>query len=166
MCDAVAAELLVPLEAVRLAFDRSRPLEDEMRRLARRFKVSTLVTLRRIFDLGALTREAFWRAYDTEVERLRALGDTGGGGNFHDTEAVRVSRLFARAHHQHARRPDTLPRRIPDARDCQAPDLPGLRAVDRSSGLMAYLLDANIFIEAKQPTTAWSYRLRRWATSS
>lgn len=97
-CDAVAAEFLVPAEGMRLAFDRTRPIGGEIRRLARRFKVSTLVILRRIFDIGGLNRTAFWQAYEAELERLRALGDQGaGGGNFHLTEAARVSRRFARA---------------------------------------------------------------------
>ena len=37
-------------------------------------------------------------AYCTEPARLRELGSRGGGGgNFHFTEAARVSRRFARA---------------------------------------------------------------------
>jgi Zn-dependent peptidase ImmA (M78 family)/transcriptional regulator with XRE-family HTH domain len=97
-CDAVAAELLVPAEAMRDAFDAGRPLEAEIRRLARRFKVSTLVVLRRAHDIGALGRDRFHRTYEAELVRLHALGERGtGGGNFHQTEAVRVSRTFARA---------------------------------------------------------------------
>lgn len=97
-CDAVAAELLVPASAMRDAFDRERPLAEEIRRLARQFKVSTLVVLRRAHDLGSVSTARFHEAYDEELERLRALGDRGaGGGNFHRTEAVRVSPTFARA---------------------------------------------------------------------
>jgi len=43
-------------------------LRDELDRLARRFKVSTLVILRRIHDAGGLSREAFWQAYEEELE--------------------------------------------------------------------------------------------------
>lgn len=97
-CNAVAAELLVPQASMREAFEGTSPLADETRRLARRFKVSTLVILRRVFDIGGLSRNAFWRAYDAELERLRAMGDQGaGGGSFHFTEASRVSRRFAQA---------------------------------------------------------------------
>jgi hypothetical protein len=64
--------------------------------LARRFKVSTLVILRRLLDARRLSREAFREAYDTEVARLRAQPRTSGG-NFYLTQAVRVSRRFARA---------------------------------------------------------------------
>jgi hypothetical protein len=31
-------------------------------RLAKHFKMSTLVVLRRVYDAGSLTRDAFWRA--------------------------------------------------------------------------------------------------------
>jgi len=95
-CNAVAAELLVPAAAMREAYDPAAELPDEVVRLARRFKVSTLVILRRVHDLGGLPRDAFWAAYEAEVERLRAFGK-GGGGNFHLTEAARVSKRFARA---------------------------------------------------------------------
>jgi Zn-dependent peptidase ImmA (M78 family) len=97
-CDAVAAELLVPAAAMREEFGAARPLDLETRRLAGRFKVSTLVVLRRMHDVGAIGRERFIAAFEAELERLRGLGERGtGGGNFHQTEAVRVSRTFARA---------------------------------------------------------------------
>jgi hypothetical protein len=49
----------------------------------RRFKVSTLVILRRMRDAG-LNVARFHEAYDNEVERLRALS-AGSGGNFYLT---------------------------------------------------------------------------------
>jgi len=95
-CNVVAAELLVPAAAMREAYDPTADLPNEVGRLARCFKVSTLVILRRIHDLGWLPRDAFWAAYEAEVERLRPFS-RGGGGNFHLTEAARVSKRFARA---------------------------------------------------------------------
>jgi Zn-dependent peptidase ImmA (M78 family) len=96
-CNAVAAELLVPLAVVREDYDRRAPVEQEMHRLARRFKVSTLVVLRRMHDAGGLSRAAFWSAYEREAARLEDLVGGGGGGNFYHTEAARVSRRFGRA---------------------------------------------------------------------
>lgn len=95
-CNQVAAELLVPLAVLRKEYRRNNELPDETNRLARRFKVSTLVILRRIYDVGGLTREQFWQAYKEELERLRAL-PKGSGGDFYLTQAVRVSKRFARA---------------------------------------------------------------------
>ncbi len=95
-CNQVAAELLVPLESFRAEFDRGADLRLELDRLARRFKVSTLVILRRIRDAGGLRGEAYWQAYDAELARLRTL-PKGSGGNFYLTLGARVSKRFARA---------------------------------------------------------------------
>ena len=94
-CNAVAAELLVPLDALQSELRRSEPLPDA---LARTFKVSTLVILRRLLDAGWLTRERFDTAWAQENERLRKLVQAGnGGGNFYRTTVARVGRRFARA---------------------------------------------------------------------
>jgi len=95
-CNQVAAELLVPLDAFRGELDRRAELRAELERLARRFKVSTLVILRRIYDTGALKDEAYWRAYEEELARLRAF-PKGGGGDFYLTLGARASKRFARA---------------------------------------------------------------------
>lgn len=95
-CNRVAAELLAPLDVVRAELVRGEPLERTVARLARRFKVSTLVVLRRLRDAGHLGRQAFERAYDEELARLRGIVK-GAGGDFYLTTAARVSKRFARA---------------------------------------------------------------------
>ena len=95
-CNRVAAELLVPLDRVQAEYSERAFLNDEVNRLARRFKVSTLVILRRIHDAGLLTRQAFRSAYADELDRLEALR-AGDGGNFYLTLGARVSQCFARA---------------------------------------------------------------------
>lgn len=95
-CNQVAAELLVPLDVLRVEYRARTQFRAELDRLARRFKVSTLVILRRIHDVGGLTRQQFWQAYDAELERLHAL-PKGSGGHFYLTQAARVSKRFARA---------------------------------------------------------------------
>jgi Zn-dependent peptidase ImmA (M78 family) len=96
-CNQVAAELLVPLEILRRVegVDIDEPLA-ETNRLARYFKVSTLVILRRIHDAGWISRQQLWEAYDAEIDRLRAI-TRPQGGNFYLTQAARLSRRFARA---------------------------------------------------------------------
>lgn len=97
-CNAVAAELLVPLATLGPAIQPDEPLDLAMQRLARQFKVSTLVILRRLLDAGALDRPAFDRAWVEERTRLRDLARSGaGGGDFYRTTLSRVSRRFARA---------------------------------------------------------------------
>ncbi|MEA2345402.1 MAG: hypothetical protein QOF63_3571, partial [Thermoanaerobaculia bacterium] len=94
-CNEVAAELLVPIEVLQNDYDRNAELRNEMDRLARRFKVSTLVILRRMRDAG-LNSARFRETYDAEVERLRAMS-AGSGGNFYLTLGARASKRFARA---------------------------------------------------------------------
>ena len=95
-CNRVAAEMLVPLDVLKKEFSSGTDLGDELRRLARRFKVSTLVVLRRISDAGGLTRAAYRSAYARELDRLMG-SRTGKGGDFYLTLGARVSRRFARA---------------------------------------------------------------------
>ncbi len=94
-CNLVAAELLVPLAVIRAEYRSSAVGADEVNRLARWFKVSTLVILRRLHDAGALSREAMWEAYHVELDRLRPL-PRGSGGDFYLTQAARVGKRFAR----------------------------------------------------------------------
>ena len=98
-CNAVAAELLVPLVAARAAVQPGESVDAAMTRLARQFKVSTLVILRRLLDAGAISRDVFGQAWAMERERLRALADApgSGGGDFYRTTLSRVGKRFARA---------------------------------------------------------------------
>ncbi len=95
-CNQVAAELLVPAAALRAEHRLGGELTEEGNRLARHFKVSTLVILRRLHDVGALTRERLRDAYEQELERLQAIPKSSGG-DFYLTQAARVSKRFARA---------------------------------------------------------------------
>ncbi len=75
-------------------------LTAELDRLARLFKVSTLVVLRRIHDSGLHEPERVSGPHTrTELDRVLGLmGERGGsGGNFYNTTPVRVSKRFARA---------------------------------------------------------------------
>ena len=94
-CNAVAAELLVPLEQLRPAYDPENKLYDEMQRLARQFKVSTLVIVRRLFDLGLFDQEVLWTTYRAELERVKALSSREStGGDFYNTLAARTGKRF------------------------------------------------------------------------
>ena len=97
-CNKVAAELLVPMDALRTDLRRNEALADALSRLARNFKVSTLVILRRLLDADWLTRERFDTAWAQETKRLQEQAQAGSdGGDFYRTTIVRVGRRFARA---------------------------------------------------------------------
>jgi len=97
-CNEVAAELLVPMDAfcAELAADESVAMT--LKRLARYFKVSSLVILRRLLDAGRIDRATFFSCYRDEMARLQEIdARTAGGGDFYRTTAARVSKRFARA---------------------------------------------------------------------
>lgn len=96
-CNRVAAEILVPLQDLRAEYDETVALTSEIQRLARVFKVSTLVALRRVFDAGLIDQATLWRTYQEEVVRIRSLDRTSGGGNFYRTLGTRTGKRFARA---------------------------------------------------------------------
>jgi Zn-dependent peptidase ImmA (M78 family) len=95
-CNRVAAELLVPEAVLSQEIRSGEVLDATIRRLARRFKVSTLVVLRRLHDIGILSSAGFHTAYEAELKHLLSI-DRGSGGDFHVTEGVRVSKRFALA---------------------------------------------------------------------
>jgi Zn-dependent peptidase ImmA (M78 family) len=97
-CNQVAAEVLVPLEDFRRVFNSGEPLRDALDRLARHFKVSTLVILRRMYEANKLSRVEFWNAYDEELKHLQQFERQGeGGGDFYHTLRIRVGSRFAKA---------------------------------------------------------------------
>lgn len=95
-CNRVAAEVLIPLEALRIEYRTTAEVHEEAARLARRFKVSTLVALRRMHDAGGLTRQRLWAVYEEELRRIASI-ERPSGGNFYLTQAARVGKRFARA---------------------------------------------------------------------
>ncbi len=98
-CNQVAGEFLVPGGALRKVLDPNATVADLAQRVARLFKVSTLVALRRLFDVGWLEWVAYHRAYGDELDRVAHLVDERGaeGGNFYNTQRVRVGNRLARA---------------------------------------------------------------------
>jgi Zn-dependent peptidase ImmA (M78 family) len=97
-CNAVAAEVLVPLTNL-LAEYRGEPSTEEFRRLAKVYKVSTLVVVKRLYDGGQLNWDDFRALYEAERQRVMSIaeGRKGGGGNFYYTQRRRLSPQFVRA---------------------------------------------------------------------
>ena len=96
-CSEVAAELLVPMTVLREEGQPVAELRNELDRLARRFKVSTLVVLRRMHDACWLPYGEYRTAYDSELKRLDSRSGAGGRLDFYFTAGARTSRRLARA---------------------------------------------------------------------
>ncbi|MEE3750093.1 ImmA/IrrE family metallo-endopeptidase [Mycobacterium intracellulare] len=97
-CNRVAAEVLVPLASFRPVWPYD---SDELDRLARIHKVSTLVVLRRIYDAGHLKWADFRQRYEAELGRVMGIlagrQAESGGGNYYYTQPLRISQRFAHA---------------------------------------------------------------------
>lgn len=98
-CNKVAAELLMPAVVLR---EDLRAAQDEQALivwLRRKYKVSSLVVLRRLLDIGYLSRPAFDAAWSEELARIQAreTQSAEGGGDFYRTTASRVGKRFAQA---------------------------------------------------------------------
>lgn len=88
-CDMVAAEFLVPASELRPIWN------NDLKGIARKFRVSEIVVARRAHDLHLMTDEAyrsFWLEYKSRPTYKRKAG---GKGDFYRTSVKRVGRLFA-----------------------------------------------------------------------
>lgn len=95
-CNAVAAEFLVAEVELRAEWERVRRQERPFDTLARHFKVSAIVAVRRALDLGLIPREAFLEFYRHHLAEVqRRAEDVAGGGDFYLTQNVRLGRRFA-----------------------------------------------------------------------
>jgi Zn-dependent peptidase ImmA (M78 family) len=99
-CNKVAAEVLVPQALLRSDYSGT-ATSQELDRLARRYKVSTLVLLKSIYDAGLLSWDAYVDHYDAEyrrvMNRLSERRADGSRGNYYYTQPIRLSRRFAQA---------------------------------------------------------------------
>ncbi|CUU60444.1 Zn-dependent peptidase ImmA, M78 family [Parafrankia irregularis] len=98
-CNSVAAELLVPTESIVVEFRSTADLTMELDRLAKIYRVSTLVVLRRLHDTRAISPTRFRNAFPVELDRVRRLSPKRdeSSGNFYNTEPIRMSKRFTRA---------------------------------------------------------------------
>ena len=99
-CNAVAAEYLVPADQFRQAVaTAANTTGTELIQVLRaRFKVSSLVILRRLRDVGHIDSNQFQNLYRQELEAFEAREQRqAGGGNYYLNQPNKVSRRFAAA---------------------------------------------------------------------
>lgn len=95
-CDRAAAEFLVPEEEVHDIWVTARRTESPFETLARHFKVSPIVTGRRVMDLRLVERQVFFEFYEEYTQRERIQQRKSSGGDFYRNQNARVGELFAR----------------------------------------------------------------------
>jgi len=98
-CNRVAAEVLVPVVELLEQRQPEAELQMEITQLARTFKVSTLVILRRLYDAGSLNYSTYNNLYDKELERLLHIESRKSisGGDFYNSTLVRTGHRFTQA---------------------------------------------------------------------
>jgi len=97
-CNRVAAEFLVPKSQLRDIWSSAKQEQKPYQAVARHFKVSELVVVRRALDLELITKNEyldFYRGYQRE-ERAAAASQGQEGGNFYANQNLRIGRRFAR----------------------------------------------------------------------
>lgn len=96
LCDAVAAELLVPEKELRKAWDNLKNDRQHLLALERNFKVSKIVLARRLMDLGIYTKAQFFSFYKQYTSQFDSKKEhtENGGGSFYANQSFRVGRKF------------------------------------------------------------------------
>ena len=98
-CNQVATEFLVPSDEFKRALDeyRDENNHDLFQILARRFKVSPLVIARRALDMKNISKTRFFDFSNNYVKDSKNRKPKNPGGNFWNTQLVRVGVLFGSA---------------------------------------------------------------------
>ncbi|ACI21400.1 ImmA/IrrE family metallo-endopeptidase [Thermodesulfovibrio yellowstonii] len=90
-CDRVAAEFLVPQNAIRDIWETYKDDEDKYQKLAKHFKVSELVIARRALDINLINKEQFLNFYKYYLNKERIKYK---GGDFYLVQLQRVGKKF------------------------------------------------------------------------
>lgn len=95
-CNETAAEILVPSNSLENDFQKNQDLHCEIDRLARQYKVSTLVILRRLLDIDRIEKELFFNEYQRIFNELKPKSKSRGG-NYYAMLRSRVGQRFGSA---------------------------------------------------------------------
>lgn len=89
-CDVCTAEFLVPSNELIQQYQKTTNLEE----LARQFKVSHIVILRRLLDIETITQNEFYEQLNNLYDKEIKGEQKSGGGNFYAIECHRLSKRF------------------------------------------------------------------------
>ncbi len=94
-CNRVAAEFLVPEDALRQVWPDVRDSREPFQALAQHFKVSAIVAARRVLDMELIRRSDFFEFYQKwKNERMNAA-TPATGGDFYNTQNSRLDYRFS-----------------------------------------------------------------------
>lgn len=90
LSDKIAAEVLVPADDFVKCWASSLTLQENIERLASRYRVSSFVILRRAYELNEVSQDEFKATYNSLLKRAKSKG-VEGGGDFYVTLLSRNS---------------------------------------------------------------------------
>jgi len=99
LCNKIAAEFLVPEIDFMNLWEEVKYNDDKYQQIARYFKVSELVVVKRALDLNFISfskYKAFYKERE-EYDIQRRIDSSDGGGNFYNTANWRIGPMFADA---------------------------------------------------------------------
>ncbi len=98
-CNQTAAQLLIPASDLESHWSDQKTVSENVRTLANYYRVSTMVALRRAYDLEKIGYKMFSQLLDAEYKRFEQpkKEDDEGGGNFWASFSARNSPTFAKA---------------------------------------------------------------------
>ena len=96
-CNSAAAEFLVSEAEMIAHWRRVGTIEDSLQAVARRFKVSVLVAAHRALRLRLIERDDVAQFYEAYQQQAARRPDETTGGNFWNSQNVRIGRRFGAA---------------------------------------------------------------------
>ena len=97
LCDRAAAEFLVPQKELEDTWPSVRDLNNPYQAIARKFRVSAIVAVRRALDLELIDPETFFDFYLNNRHQGEGGRFTGEGGHFWNMQRWRIGPRFAGA---------------------------------------------------------------------
>jgi Zn-dependent peptidase ImmA (M78 family)/transcriptional regulator with XRE-family HTH domain len=95
-CNRLAAEFLVPTIDLRQAISHYGTNDEGVAEMARLYKVSREMILRRLLDMGLVTQQRYQKKAAQWIKEYEAAGPAKGGGNYYATHASYLSERYAR----------------------------------------------------------------------
>jgi len=96
-CNSAAAEFLVAEKELTARWRRVGTIEDSLQAVAKRFKVSVLVAAHRALRLRLIDGNEFRQFHDAYQQQAARRPDETTGGNFWNSQNVRIGRRFGAA---------------------------------------------------------------------
>ncbi|MDR1394629.1 MAG: ImmA/IrrE family metallo-endopeptidase [Deltaproteobacteria bacterium] len=95
-CSSVAAEIFLPLAELRKVYSPRNGLKNEIDLISKKYNISPIVVLRRIYDADFIDKNAL-RSFYAILKSNNVQRNCSRGRNFYDTFCLRASKRFVEA---------------------------------------------------------------------